>query len=85
MDNIGELEQINYLKYQLILVCNKKHPLIRKKIVSLRYAAKYPLSMIDTTSRLYTIVAKAFAAEGIKIKVKNLTTKHKILLEILQF
>lgn len=84
LDNVDELDQIPYLKDFFVLVCNKEHPLSKQKIVSLSEAAKYPLSMLDMSSRLYTIVSKAFEQEGISIQAKCLTTRHKILLEILQ-
>lgn len=84
LENIDELEQIPYLDDSFVLVCSKNHPLANKKEVALKEAAKYPLSLLSPSSRLYTIVVKAMEQEGLDVKVNCLTTRHKILLEIVQ-
>lgn len=84
LDNIDELEIIPYFDDIFVLVCSKNHPLSQKKEVSLKEAAQYPLSLLSPSSRLYTIVVKAMEKEGLEVKVNCLTTRHKILLEIVQ-
>lgn len=84
LDNIDELEIIPYFDDIFVLVCSKNHPLSHKKEVSLKEAAQYPLSLLSPSSRLYTIVVKAMEKEGLEVKVNCLTTRHKILLEIVQ-
>ena len=84
LENIDELEQIPYLDDSFVLVCSKNHPLAKKKEVSLKEAARYPLSLLSPCSRLHTIVVKAMEKEGLTVNVNCLTTRHKILLEIVQ-
>ena len=84
LENIDELEMVPYLDDNFVLVCSKNHPLSQKKEVSLKEAAKYPLSLLSPSSRLYTIVVKAMEKEDLSVNVNCLTTRHKILLEIVQ-
>ncbi|MDY4920532.1 MAG: LysR family transcriptional regulator [Phascolarctobacterium sp.] len=84
LENAEELEQIHYLDDTFVLACNKNHPLSKRSEVSLTEAAQYPMSLLSPSSRLYTIVVKALEEKGVNVKPNCLTTRHKILLEILQ-
>lgn len=83
LDEVDVFDCIPYKKDIFVLVCNQNHPLSTKEAVSLN-DLKYPLSLLDTSSVIYTIVMKAFERHGIEKKTKCLTTRHKILMEILQ-
>lgn len=84
-ENAAELfDLIPYKKDLFVLVCNQQHPLAHKSSVSLGDLVQYPLSMLDTSSIIYTIVTKTLASHAIDKKAKCLTTRHKILMEILQ-
>lgn len=85
LDEVDVFDCIPYKKDIFVLVCNQNHhPLSTKEAVSLNDLIKYPLSLLDTSSVIYTIVMKAFERHGIEKKTKCLTTRHKILMEILQ-
>ena len=84
LDEVDVFDCIPYKKDTFVLVCNQNHPLSTKEAVSLNDLIKYPLSLLDTSSVIYTIVMKAFERHGIEKKTKCLTTRHKILMEILQ-
>lgn len=85
LDEVDVFDCIPYKKDIFVLVCNQNHPLSTKEAVSLNdLLIKYPLSLLDTSSVIYTIVMKAFERHGIEKKTKCLTTRHKILMEILQ-
>ena len=84
LENIDEFEVIPYLDDVFVLACSKNHPLSKNNEVSLKDAAQYPLSLLSPSSRLYTIVVKAMANQGLYVKPNCLTTRHKILLEIVQ-
>ncbi|WP_418308890.1 LysR family transcriptional regulator [Phascolarctobacterium succinatutens] len=84
LENIDEFEVIPYLDDVFVLACSKNHPLSKNKEVSLKDAAQYPLSLLSPSSKLYTIVVKAMANQGLYVKPNCLTTRHKILLEIVQ-
>ena len=84
LDEVDVFDCIPYKKDIFVLVCNQNHPLSTKEAVSLIDLIKYPLSLLDTSSVIYTIVMKAFERHGIEKKTKCLTTRHKILMEILQ-
>ena len=84
LENLDIFDIIPYRKDVFVLVCNKNHPLTEKKSVQPEDLAPYPLSLLDTSSVIYTIVTKAFERHDIKKRAKCLTTRHKILMEILQ-
>lgn len=84
LDDIDAFDRILYKKDFFVLVCNKKHPLANKDSVYPQDLIHYPLSLLDTSSVIYTIVTKAFERHGIEKKARCLTTRHKILIEILQ-
>lgn len=84
LDEVDVFDCIPYKKDIFVLVCNQNHPLSTKEAVSLNDLIKYPLSLLNTSSVIYTIVMKAFERHGIEKKTKCLTTRHKILMEILQ-
>ena len=84
LDEVDVFDRIPYKKDIFVLVCNQNHPLSTKEAVSLNDLIKYPLSLLDTSSVIYTIVMKAFERQCIEKKPKCLTTRHKILMEILQ-
>lgn len=85
MDDLDDVfDRIIYKKDTFALVCNKTHPLCNKTAVYPQDLIPYPLSLLDTSSVVNTIVTQAFETHGIKKKAKCLTTRHKILMEILQ-
>lgn len=84
LENLNIFDIIPYTKDVFVLVCNKNHPLTAKKMVYPEDLVPYPLSLLDTSSVIYTIITKAFESHGIQKKAKCLTTRHKILMEILQ-
>ncbi|WP_455655492.1 LysR family transcriptional regulator [Phascolarctobacterium sp.] len=84
LEDLDIFDIIPYTKDIFVLVCNKDHPLTAKAHIHPEDLVPYPLSLLDTSSVIYTIVTKAFESHGIKKKAKCLTTRHKILMEILQ-
>ena len=70
LDEVDVFDCIPYKKDIFVLVCNQNHPLSTKEAVSLNDLIKYPLSLLDTSSVIYTIVMKAFERHGIEKKNK---------------
>ena len=84
LENIEAFDIMPYKKDIFVLVCNKNHPLTVKASISPTDIIPYPLSLLDTSSVINTIVRKAFEKYGVEKRAKCLTTRHKILMEILQ-
>ena len=84
LENTEAFDFIPYKKDVFVLVCNKEHPLTAKDSVTPEDLLPYPLSLLDVQSVIYTIVTRAFESHGIDKQPKCLTTRHKILMEILQ-
>jgi DNA-binding transcriptional LysR family regulator len=55
-----------------------------KKSVSLENIGRYPLAILDASSLIHAIIINAFKSGGIFFKVRFMTTRHKVLMEILQ-
>ncbi len=78
------IEQLHYCKDSFVVICNNKHPLASRKIVSLKELSKYPLAMLDKSSQLNTIIKVAFEKCNLPFNPIFLSTRHWILLDIVQ-
>lgn len=67
-----------------VATCHKNHPLAREHSpVSLKTISKFNLYLIDTSSNLNRVTMEVLKAAGIKPRLRGTTTRHKILLEML--
>lgn len=86
IDNITNLKDYDILLYsvdELVMICDKHHPLSKQAHVSLKDIAKYPLYLLSKKSTLNSLVANAFEKENIPYQQGGETSRHKILLDIL--
>lgn len=78
------IEQLHYCKNNFAVICSNKHPLASRKTVFLRDLVKYSLAMLDQSSQLNTIVKTAFEKNKLPFNPVFLSTRHWILLDIVQ-
>lgn len=68
----------------LTVACHKDHPLAKlEEPLSLKTLSAYDLYLMDVHSNLHEIPMKAFREQKIVPRLRGTTTRHKILLEIL--
>lgn len=86
IDEIPNLEDYDTLLYtidEMVLVCNKKHPLSQKTEVSLKEISKFPLYLLGKKSTLNYLAIHPFEEINVKVRLVGETSRHKILLQIL--
>ncbi|HHX69224.1 MAG: LysR family transcriptional regulator [Miniphocaeibacter sp.] len=74
---------INYYEDEFLLVCNKNHELAHKKTLSYEEIEKYPFILMDKTSTLNDIVIKEFERRNLKLNIKNIVSRHNLILEMI--
>jgi DNA-binding transcriptional LysR family regulator len=84
MPNHEDYDRIPYVEDKFVMVCREDNSILAKKSVSLENIARYPLAILDNSSLIHTIIINAFKNSGISFKVRFMTTRHKVLMEILQ-
>lgn len=87
LHNLLELDNYDIKPFYtdtLVVACHKKYPLTKLQgPLSLKTLSKYDLYLMDTHSYLNKIPMEAFHTQNISPKLRGTTTRHKILLEIL--
>ena len=83
-------EEMNDFEYKpfctdtLVVACHKDHPLTKvKEPLTLELLSKHDLYLMDVHSNLNVIPMNAFKKQNITPTLRGTTTRHKILLEIL--
>jgi DNA-binding transcriptional LysR family regulator len=84
MPNRENYDYIRYVEDNFVLVCRKDNNLSRRESMTLEEVARHPLAILDASSMIHTITLNAFKSKGIPYKIRCMTTRHKVLMEILQ-
>lgn len=83
MPNLEDYDTLLYAIDEMVLVCNKKHPLSQKTEVSLKEISKFPLYLLGKKSTLNYLATHPFEERNVKVRLVGETSRHKILLQIL--
>ena len=83
MPNLEDYDTLLYTIDEMVLVCNKKHPLSQKTEVSLKEISKFPLYLLGKKSTLNYLAIHPFEEINVKVRLVGETSRHKILLQIL--
>ena len=84
LDDLEQYEVKPFGTDTFVATCHRDHPLAKEREpVSLLTISKFNLYLIDINSNLYRIPMEAFKQAGVKPKLSGTTTRHKILLEML--
>lgn len=83
MPNLEDYDTLLYAIGEMVLVCNKKHPLSQKTEVSLKEISKFPLYLLGKKSTLNYLATHPFEERNVKVRLVGETSRHKILLQIL--
>ncbi|MDR1481959.1 MAG: LysR family transcriptional regulator [Synergistaceae bacterium] len=79
-----DYDRILCLKDEFVMVCREDNNLSAKKSVSLEDIARYPLAILDASSSIHSIILNSFKSGNIPFKVRFMTTRHEVLMKILQ-
>ena len=80
--DLSKYDYIDYYIDEFVLVCNKEHELAKKDIVELEEISKYPFILMDKTSNLNNIILNELKRLNIDIVVKNIVSRHNLVLEM---
>ena len=83
LENIEHYDISLFAKDSIVLVCHKNNTLANKTAVSLQDIAPYPLMILDPHSSINRIIHNEFDKLNLPLKIQCVTTRHKILMEIL--
>lgn len=86
LDCLHDIEQYDILPYvvdEIVMVCHKNHFLATKSHISLEEISHYPLILLDAHSVLHKLILHEFEKHQLNCNVQCLTTRHKILMEML--
>jgi len=83
LENIELYDIILFAMDSIVLVCHKDNPLATKTNVSLPEVANHPLMILDPHSSINRIIRDEFDKLNLPLKIQCVTTRHKILMEIL--
>lgn len=83
LENIELYDISLFAQDSMVLVCHKDNELAAKPAASLQEVANYPLMLLDPHSSINLIIHNEFDKLNLPLKVQCVTTRHKILMEIL--
>ncbi|MEG0797946.1 MAG: LysR family transcriptional regulator [Acidaminococcaceae bacterium] len=83
LTSLKDYDVIPYVIDNIVLVCHKANPLANKSVVTPEELSGYPMLLLDTHSALHKIVINDFAKRNLELKIQCVSSRHRVLLEIL--
>lgn len=80
---INSYDSLPFVMDELVVICHKNFPLAKKQVVTINELEDHQLVLIAKGSALYETISEAFKNNNLKLNVKCVTTRHKILLQML--
>ncbi len=84
LENMESYDVLNFLKDHFVLVCNKNHPLCTTKKIDISDIKKYPMSILSPNSGINASIMDYAQRNNVELNIQCFTTRHKILMEIIQ-